>query len=137
MKRVLTAAALAAALAFGFGGAAQAASPDEIAATAQVDYAKKGGKHGWKHHGRGKHYGWHRGRGHHYGWYKPRRPYGYYRPHGVYAYPRYRSYGYAPAYRFRGPYVTGSTRASVGYTTRASTRAGKSITAGECARRPE
>ena len=98
--------ALAAALALGLGGAAQAAetaSPDAIAAAAHIDYAKKGGQHGWSHHNRGRHLGWYK---HHrrYGYHHPYR-YGYYRPYRVYR------YGYAPAYRHRGPYATGSTRA--------------------------
>lgn len=99
--------AFVAALAFALGGAAQAApaaSPDEIAAATHVAYAKKGGKHGWKHHGRGHHYGSYRGRGHHYGWYKQRRHHGW-------GHSR-RHHGYAPTYRYGGgPFVTGSTRA--------------------------
>lgn len=110
--------ALAAALAFGLGGAAQAAgtaSPDVIAAAAELAYAKKGGKHGWKHRGRGHHYGWHRGRGHHYGWYKHRRHHGWRHRHGYYADPAYRPYAYRyrpaysiPAYGYGSPYATGS-----------------------------
>lgn len=102
--------AMAAALAFGLGAAAQAAetaSPDEIAASAELAYAKKGGKHGWKH--------WkHHGRGHHYGWYKPRRHHGWRHRHGYYAHPAYHpAYRYRPAYGmpaygYGRPYATGS-----------------------------
>ena len=94
-----------AAFVFGLGGAAHAVEmpvPDQIAAETIADYAKKGGKHGWKHRGRGHHYGWYKhrrhygwGRGHHRGWRHYR--------HGYYLYPR-RIYSYdSPAYRFRTP----------------------------------
>jgi hypothetical protein len=99
---------LAAALAFGLGGAASATplapSPAELIQQPDtlVEYAKR---KGWKGH-RGRHYGWYRGR--HRGWYKhhrrayyayPRRHYGWRHRRAYYAYPRrhYRSY-YRPAY---------------------------------------
>ena len=73
--------ALAAVLTFGLGAAASATSAaplEDLAAQAQVEYAKKGHKHAWKghkhafkhHRGHGRHYGWHRGR--HLGWHNSR-----------------------------------------------------------------
>jgi hypothetical protein len=91
---------LAAALAFGIGGAASAAplapSPTELIKQPDtlVEYAKRRG-----------HGGWRGSRGRHYGWYKPRRVYfaprrhyrSYYRP-AYYAYPRRHYRAYRPAY---------------------------------------
>jgi hypothetical protein len=99
---VLRKLAFSAAFAIALGGAAHAseiATPDQIASETVTDYIKKGGKHGWKH----------RGRGHHYGWYKHRRHYGLRRGHhrgwrhGFYPYPR-RIYSYGgPSYSYRVP----------------------------------
>ncbi len=76
---------LAFAVLLGFGtfaaaaplGTAEPLSTDSLAI---VDYAKRGGKHGWRG-GRGRHYGWHHGRRRrwHRGWH--RRHYGWRRGH--------------------------------------------------------
>ena len=99
---------LALAFVFGLGGIAAAApastaEPLAIGSLAVVDYAKKGGKHGWKHKHKHKHYGWHkrhrhhgwRGRGRHYGWHRGRH-------HGWYKHRRHHGWGHARRayYRF-------------------------------------
>ena len=81
---------IAAALAFGLGGAASAMPLAPSAAEmiqqpgTSVAFTKWKGHKGWKGN-RGRHYGWNRGR--HRGWYKPRR-------HRVYYAPPRRHYGY-------------------------------------------